>query len=122
MRLLLLIHPNVVAGLAPAQQSAALAALTSRRAAIGSEVMKVEAWLGEVQLKLRDFTTLRGLPAPSDCARSFPAGVGIQPQASRQGVAGRVGVLDQVGEGAGGERDPSFCAGSTELLGAWCGG
>jgi hypothetical protein len=57
-RLALLIHPWFVAGLVPAQK-AAPAALTSRRAAIGCEVIDVEAWLGEVQLTLRDFTTLR---------------------------------------------------------------
>jgi hypothetical protein len=57
-RLALLIHPLIVAGLVPVQQ-AAPAALTSRRAAIGCEVVDVEAWLGEVPLTLRDFTTLR---------------------------------------------------------------
>jgi Type III flagellar switch regulator (C-ring) FliN C-term len=57
-RLAMLIHPMIVAGLLPLQQSV-LAALNSRRAAIGSEVVEVEAWLGEVRLSLRDFTTLR---------------------------------------------------------------
>jgi hypothetical protein len=58
-RLLLLIHPTLVAGLVRVPRAPTSAALVSRHAAIGGEVVSVEAWLGEVRLTLRDFTTLR---------------------------------------------------------------
>lgn len=58
-RLVLLIHPSLVTALTPAPKAAPAAAFASRRAAVGSETMSVEALLGQVQLTLRDFTTLR---------------------------------------------------------------
>jgi hypothetical protein len=58
-RLWLLIHPSVVAGLAPARSASATMAPVACRAAIGAEAVSVEAWLGEVRLTLRDFATLR---------------------------------------------------------------
>lgn len=58
-RLSLFIHPMIISGLTPIAKTTGAAALASRRAAIGGEAVCVEAWLGEVQLSLRDFTTLR---------------------------------------------------------------
>jgi hypothetical protein len=58
-RLMLLIHPTIVAGLAPLPRAPTPGPLAPRHAAIGAEAVGVEAWLGEVQLTLRDFTTLR---------------------------------------------------------------
>ncbi len=58
-RLSLLLHPALLEGLAPPLRDHSSGTLVPRRNAVAPESIRIEAWLGEVDLTLSEFSTLR---------------------------------------------------------------